>query len=105
MTQSNQDRALCFLGLCMRAGQIISGQDACVAAVRNGAAALALLDGTASENTRKKMTDTCHSHQVPLYQLDSLGHAIGKPGRLVIALPAGGMAQKLLSLLENQPQL
>lgn len=107
MMDDIQSRALTFLGLCMRAGQLITGQDACVDAIRGGNAALALLDGGASSNTRKRIMDACHSHQVPLYQVssDALGHAIGKAGRMAVTVQMGGMAQKLLEMLKDQPEL
>ena len=96
MNETAEERALSFLGLCMRAGQVVSGQEACVAAIRSGESALALLDAGASENTLKRV-------EVPLYRISpgSLGHAIGKPGRMVISVPAGRMAEKLLTYFQE----
>ena len=107
MNQQIENQVINFLGLCMRAGRIISGQEACVDLVRTGEAALVLMDASASDNTRKRLTDACHSHDVALYEVsaDALGHAIGKKGRMVIALKRDGMAQKLQSMLENEPRL
>lgn len=103
MNETAEERALSFLGLCMRAGQVVSGQEACVAAIRSGESALALLDAGASENTLKRVEDACASHQVPLYRIShgSLGHAIGKPGRMVISVPTGRMAEKLLTYFQE----
>ena len=63
----------------------------------------ALLDAGASENTLKRVEDACASHQVPLYRISpgALGHAIGKPGRMVISVPAGRMADKLLTYFQE----
>ena len=107
MTIEAEKRVTGFLGLCMRAGQLISGQEACVETIRNGEAAIVLLDGSASDNTQKRITDACHSHSAPLYVLSegALGHAIGKKGRMVICLKAGGMADKLLATLKDEPRL
>lgn len=107
MTELTERRVTDFLGLCMRAGQIVSGQEACVALIRRDAAAIVLMDSAASDNTRKRLTDACQSHDTPLYELTAgaLGHAIGKPGRMVVSLEAGGMAQKLLSLTQGEPRL
>jgi len=107
MTEQIENQVISFLGLCMRAGRITSGQEACVDLARQEQAALVLMDAGASENTRKRITDACHSHNVPLYELTdgSLGHAIGKKGRMVAALKPDGMTQKLLSLLANEQQL
>ena len=103
MPVNREQKVLLFLGLCMRAGQPITGQEACVAAVRNGEAALVLRDEGASENTVKRVADACQSHGTPLYRVSpgQLGNAIGKAGRMVAAMPRGGMADKLLTLLNE----
>ena len=107
MTEQMENRVNGFLGLCMRAGRIISGQEACVDLVRREEAALVRLDGGASENTRKRILDACHSHSVPVWALGegALGQAIGKSGRMVIALKMDGMAQNLLSMLGGEQRL
>ena len=107
MNEQIENQVINFLGLCMRAGRVISGQEACVDLARQEDAALVLMDAAASENTRKRLTDACHSHNVPLYELseDALGCAIGKKGRMVVALKADGMAQKLLTLLQNETRI
>ena len=107
MTEQIENQVINFLGLCMRAGRIISGQEACVDLARKEEAALVLIDAAASENTRKRITDACHSHNVPLYEISEgeLGRAIGKNGRMMVALKMDGMAQKLLTLLQNEQQL
>ena len=107
MTEQIENQVINFLGLCMRAGRITSGQEACVDLARQEQAALVLMDAGASENTRKRIADACHSHSVPLYELSegTLGHAIGKKGRMVVALKADGMAQKLLTLLQGEQTL
>ena len=107
MNDMTENRVISFLGLCMRAGRVISGQEACVDLVRTGEAALVLMDASASDNTRKRLTDACHSHSVALYEVSAtaLGASIGKKGRMVIALRDDGMAQKLLSMLEGEPRL
>ena len=93
-----------FLGLCLRAGQLTLGQDLCVGAIRGGKAALALLDEGASENTRKRLSDSCRSHQTPLYLLPKglLASAAGKDGRMVASLPGGGMAIRVSKLLSGE---
>ena len=107
MTEQIENQVISFLGLCMRAGRIVSGQEACVDLARQEQAALVLMDAGASGNTRKRISDACHSHNVPLYEMaeGALGHAIGKNGRMMVALRPDGMAQKLLSLLRDEQQL
>jgi len=107
MNEQTENRVIGFLGLCMRAGRITSGQEACVDLIRRKEAALVLLDGSASENTKKRIIDACHSHETPGWMLseNALGSAIGKRGRMVIVLKADGMAQNLLSMLEGEERL
>ena len=107
MTEQIENQVISCLGLCMRAGRIVSGQEACVDLIRSGECALALMDASVSENTRKRLTDACHSHDVPLYEVSEgeLGRAIGKKGRMMVALKPDGMAQKLLSLLKDEQRL
>ena len=101
MQINNQDAVLRFLGLCMRAGQIVSGQDACVTKIRNKEVAVVFLDEGASDNTIKRITDACKQHQICMRVLEPgvLGYAIGRPERMVIAVLPGQMANKVLNLL------
>ena len=51
------NRMLNMLGLCMRAGRIISGEKACVQAVRAGGACAVVLDRAAAKNAVKAVSD------------------------------------------------
>ena len=107
MNPKQEADALGFLGICMRAGAVISGQEACVQAVLTGNAALALLDEQAGDSTRRRLSDACDQVGVPLYGLraGTLGQAIGKPNRVTAALPPGSMANRLLHTLRDEPRL
>ena len=89
-----------MLGLCARAGKLITGEKACVQAVRAGSAYAALLDGAASQNAAKAVGDACASHGVPLVRTGEykLGDAIGKPGRMAAAVTDAGMAARIMEL-------
>ena len=92
------DRMLGMLGLCARAGKLITGEKACVQAVRGGAAFAAVLDGAASENAVKALSQACESHGVPLLRTRSyaLGDAIGKPSRMAAAITDERMAARIM---------
>ena len=94
------NRMLNMLGLCARAGKLITGEKACVQAIRAGGAHVALLDGAASQNAVKALGDACKSHGVPLVRTDefALGDAIGKPGRMAAAVTDANMAGKIIEL-------
>ena len=98
----DEAKALGFLGLAARAGQVTSGDGLCEREVRAGRAALVLLDEGVSDNTRDKYRGLCAARRVPLYEIsaDALGKAIGKPNRLIAAVAKGTLAQKLEGLLQ-----
>ena len=89
-----------MLGLAMRAGQLTFGEDGVKKAIASGGAKLVLLDAGASENTKKKMRDSCAYYGVQLVETaaDRLGYAVGKPGRMSAAVAAGGICDKLISI-------
>ena len=98
------NRMLNMLGLCMRAGRIISGEKACVQAVRMGGVCLVVLDAAAAKNTTKSVTDACTFYEVPLVSApaEELGFAIGKPGRMVAAVTDPSMADRILQLVKAE---
>ena len=94
------NRMLNMLGLCMRAGKLISGEKACVQAIRMGGACAVVLDKAAAKNAVKAVSDACNYHEVPLVFApeDELGFAIGKPGRMVAAITDPSMAERIIQL-------
>ena len=94
------DRMLSLLGLCARAGKLITGEKACVQAIRGESAFAALLDGAASDNAVKAVGQACASHGVPLVRTGAyeLGDAIGKPGRMAAGVTDAGFARRIIEL-------
>lgn len=83
------DKALSALGMAMRAGKLATGDEIVLKAVRANKAKLVIIAGDASDNTKKKFRDKCTSYDVPLmevYDRVSLGRAIGKAERVVLAV-------------------
>jgi ribosomal protein L7Ae-like RNA K-turn-binding protein len=95
------NRALGLLGLCARAGKVQSGEQACELAIRRRQAYLIVLDGAASQGTRKAFSDACAYHAIPICLTDAhaLGTAIGKPGRRAAVITDEKLAQKVAALL------
>jgi ribosomal protein L7Ae-like RNA K-turn-binding protein len=99
-----QSRWMSLLGLANRARKVISGEELVIKEVRNGKAKIVILSQDASDNTRKKISDKCRYYNVPLVSVDdrySLGQAIGKEARVVVALADNGFAKKLSELLDE----
>ena len=97
------NRLLNMLGLCARAGKLISGEKACLQLIRSGGAYAVLLDAGAARNAMKSISDACGYHQVPLLSAPEfeLGDAIGKPGRMVVAVTDEGFAKRIIELGQN----
>ncbi|WP_054949867.1 L7Ae/L30e/S12e/Gadd45 family ribosomal protein [Numidum massiliense] len=90
-----------MLGLAMRAGYIVSGEEQVVQKMRRGQARLVFLASDAGMQTAKKITDKAATNCVPVLRLldrGQLGGAIGKGERVVVALTEVGFARQLLKL-------
>ena len=96
----NENALRGLIGLCQRAGKLQSGTDMAIAAIRADKGRLALVDGQASENTVKKMTDACIYYHVPSVMLPAglLGAATGKDGRMAAAVTDAGFALRLQAI-------
>ncbi|WP_400163017.1 YlxQ family RNA-binding protein [Brevibacillus sp. TJ4] len=95
-------KAAQMLGMAMRARKVVTGEEMVLQAVRNGQARLVLLASDASENTAKKMRDKCSYYGVSCVTTSdryTLGHAIGKDGRVTVAVTDGKLAESIQRLL------
>ncbi|MCS1351278.1 YlxQ family RNA-binding protein [Mechercharimyces sp. CAU 1602] len=93
------DKKKQLLGLAMRAGKVVSGEENVIRAIRAGRAHLVCLSADASANTGKKLQDKSSYYEIPLITFpsrDELGEAIGKPSRVVVAITDPGFARALL---------
>ena len=66
-----------------------------------------LLDGEASENTKKRFSDACARRSVRLYtgfEAGRLGRAIGKDNRKIAALKKGKLSERILTLLDTSSE-
>lgn len=92
-----------ILGLAMRAGKIVSGEEQVLHTVRSGKAQLVFLAEDAAKNTEKRVHDKCDSFGVPIFRYGSreeLGQAIGKPERVVIAVTDAGFTRTIQKLVQ-----
>ena len=100
-----QDRVLSLIGLATKAGQTASGEFMTEREVKTGRAALVIVAGDSSDNTKKKFRDMCEFYKVPIYfygDKDTLGHAMGKEFRASLAILDEGFAKGVLKhLTEN----
>ncbi|MBQ9696494.1 MAG: ribosomal L7Ae/L30e/S12e/Gadd45 family protein [Oscillospiraceae bacterium] len=96
----DEQKVRSYMGLSVRAGQAVFGEDACLKNVRNKQCVCLLLDGGASPNTVDRYESACTRAGVPLFTLPPglLGAATGKPG-MAMAMKPGGLANQLMGLL------
>lgn len=101
-------KLLSYLGLAMRAGKLVTGDENVLKAVRSGQAKLVFLAYDASDNAKKKYRDKFNSYHVTHTELigrDQLGSSIGKEDRVVVAVTDHGFAKMMKKCLEQPAEV
>ncbi|MCI7274765.1 MAG: ribosomal L7Ae/L30e/S12e/Gadd45 family protein [Lachnospiraceae bacterium] len=104
---ANQDKVLSMLGLAARARGVADGGFSVEKAIKSGKAALVILAGDASDNSRKEFVNMCSYYRTPIYQYsnkEELGHSIGKELRSVVAVLDVGIAKAIKERLKEMEQ-
>ena len=93
-----------LVGIAMRAGKLVLGEDACLDSIRAGSAQLVLIDEGVSPGTFKRFSDACASHDTALAVIKAgqLGHMIGKESRLTAVVRDQGFAHGIQKSLSKQ---
>lgn len=99
----SEDKIANLLGLAKRASALITGNDACMQAIRSGAgkARLAIVAKDTGGNAMKKYHDKCKSFGVPLIEMfdkERLGRAVGKEHGAIVVITDKGFAGRILQL-------
>jgi len=98
---TNGDKFYAFLGLCMRAGKLVTGFEQSIRMIRRGSAVLVITAKDASEGTKKRISDKCAFYEVDcIYagEKDLLGKHIGKGERTVLTVTDLNFKYKLMKL-------
>ena len=100
----SNDRLLSFLGLCKRAGYLISGAETVTKAINDDKALLMLYASDASANSLKNVLKTAKVNDVPALMLDrskeELSFALGKHCGIV-GITDRGFADKIQSMIDE----
>ena len=99
------NKVLSLIGLATKAGKTASGEFLTEREVKSGKAALVIVAGDASENTKKKFRNMCDYYKVPIYfyeDKDTLGHAMGKQFRASLAVLDEGFAKVIRKHLDTE---
>lgn len=94
----NEQQLMNLLGLCKRAGGLVTGNDTCLTTVRSGKGSLAIVASDTGANAMKKYHDKCKSFGVPIVEVldkERLGHAVGKAQSAILVVTDRGFAQRI----------
>ncbi|WP_306454083.1 YlxQ family RNA-binding protein [Evansella halocellulosilytica] len=97
------DKWIRLLGLVYRAKKLVAGEELVIKAIQYNKVHFVIISADASSNTMKKLTDKCKYYKVPyavMSDRQTIGQAIGKGERVVVAVQDKGFAQKMKSLIE-----
>jgi len=93
-----------FIGLAVKAGKLISGDETCERAIKSSRVCLVILAEDASENTKKKFINMCKYNDIKLRifgEKDMLGRYTGKQIRSVLAVTDKNFANKITEMIDN----
>ena len=99
----DKEKILNLLGLAMRAGKLVTGEELTIGDIRSNKAKFVFVAADASDNTRKKIKDKCSYYNVPCdesFLHSELSHAIGRT-RMVIGINDQGFATKFKELIKG----
>ena len=92
------DKILNNIGLCMRSGGLVTGQEIVEEYLRNKKVFYIFLASNASQNTKKAIYNKAKFYNVEVcdrYSSEELNQAIGKTGRMVLGITNEGFVKIL----------
>ncbi len=99
-----KNKAFGLLGLCARAGRMVSGEFMTEKTIKENKAYLVIVAVDASDNTKKLFNDKCSFYHVPIREYgtkEELGKAIGKEMRASIAICDQGFAGQIVKHIDS----
>ena len=89
-----------LMGLCVRAGQAVFGEDGCRKTIAAGRCGILLADGEISDNSRKRYEALCEQTGTRMVLLPPglLAEATGRPGA-AMAVKEGSFSEQMISCL------
>lgn len=92
-----------MIGLCARAGRLVTGENAVIKLIRSGKAGIVFLDGSTAPNGKKAITDACNHYNVRLAILPegAIGTYSGKSGRMSAATADESFANRMIEIYDK----
>ena len=87
-----------LLGICAKAGDIVSGTDITIETIEKKKAKLVIVAKDCSEKTIKNIKFECDKNSVPIYvfgSIDEISKSIGKNNRGVLAIKNENLAKEI----------
>ena len=100
---NNNQKIYSYIGLAMRAGKVVSGDDTTLKELKKGKVHLVIVADDASDNTKKLFKDKSTYRKVDQILFSTkveLGLSIGKSPRAVLGIKDKSLSQKILELIE-----
>lgn len=101
----NNDRLLSFLGLCKRAGRLVTGAETVTKTIAEGKALLVLYASDVSEGSVKRVRIEAWNKSIPTRRLpcskEELSFALGRLSAIVCVTDRG-FADKILTMTEQE---
>ena len=100
-----QSKVLSMISMATKAVKTASGEFCTEREVKSGGAALVIVAGDASDNTKKKFKNMCDYYHVPICfyrDKDTLGHAMGKQFRASLAILDQGFAKGIRESMDAE---
>lgn len=101
--KNNMEKIHSLLGIAMRAGKLVSGEDATLLDLKKGKLNLVIVAEDASDNTKKLFNDKSSYRKIKYINFstkEGLGVSIGKDSRAVIGIKDIGFANKIIQLMD-----
>ena len=103
--KNNMEKLHSLLGLAMRAGKVVSGEDGTMLDLKKNKLNLVIVATDASNNTKKLFKDKSSYrkiNQIYFATKVELGLAIGKAPRAVIGIKDKALSQKIIELVQSK---
>ena len=93
------DKLIGLLGIAVRAGQAVFGEDSCMKALRSGQCEILLLDAAISGTVREKYAGVCERGDIPYTVLPegTIATATGHSG-MAVAIRKGSLGSRIREL-------
>lgn len=103
--ETKNRRIFGLLGLCAKAGKIVSGTDATILEMEKRKIQLVIIANDASDKTKKNMKYICEKNKVEIIEfgsIEKLSNCIGKTNKAIIGIKSKNIADGIRKSVSNE---